>query len=326
MANKFKIPLEAKNTSNRPGFLVIKNRKRPASATSVKLLDPDTLVCCSFLGRTLYLIHMDPEACSSRVLSSVETTYKGEGTETDLCDANRSGQIITSNFYKGSFTQYHRSGDFITKIEDLGIKVDGFVHGVKFVSADVIAVTATTGQTGVHFFDRNTSELLLFIPVPTKTQDVCFVAANRMVVLTTHGAPKRKSQPGYRSDLLLFEFDIAEKSHRLLRAATYSDSHFDCAVAHQDQIYLTDQVNDCVKVFDPKDLRQTGKIGGFCFPHGLDIAFGLMAVTNYGTNDVHIIPMPDRRSFQPIMATVRKQHYRISGWLQRKYRALKHAQ
>lgn len=314
---KFKIPLEEKNISDRPPFLVIKNRKRPASATSVKFLDPNTLVCCSFLGRTLYLIHLDHEAATSRVLDSVETTYMGADTETDLCHANEFGQIVTSNFYKGTFTRYQRLGENLATTEDLGFKVEGFVHGIKYYTSDILVATATTKKTGVYFFDQNTCQQLLFIPVPTKTQDVCFLSKERMVVLTTHGAPKRKDQPGYHSDLLLYEFDLSKRSYQLLRAASYSDCHFDCAVVHDGQIFLTDQVNDRVKIFDREDLQQTGEIRGFSFPHGLDIAFGLMAVTNYGTNDIDILKMEDfPRSAGPILA-LRKFRYRTVRWLGR---------
>lgn len=98
---KFKITMEAVNNSNRAPFLYIMNRKRSASVTSVKFMDANTLVCCSFLGQKIYLIRIDPSNGSSTVLDSAVTQFHGLGTETDLCDANSSGQVITSNFYKG---------------------------------------------------------------------------------------------------------------------------------------------------------------------------------------------------------------------------------
>ena len=140
-----------------------------------------------------------------------------------------------------------------------------------------------------------------------------------MVVVANHGAPKKAGQSGYRSDLMLFDFDVDKGSFELIRTTSYVDCHFDCAVAHEGLIFVTDQANDCVKAFDSEDLYQVGEIKGFSFPHGVDIGFGLMAVTNYGTNDIDIITL---KKYYPSLKVFSKQRFRITYWLRRKLQRL----
>lgn len=316
----FKIRLETKFASDRPRFLFIKNRKRSACATSVKILDPSTLVCCSLLGRTMYLVKFDRRTCAAHVLSTIETSFEDSGTETDLCDANDAGQIVTSNFYKGSGSLYQRVGDAIVKVSDFPFRVNGFAHGVKFYRSGIVAMTITTGRPGVFFFHTNEDEELLHIPIENvKAQDVCFLSDTKMVVVANHGAPTKQGQNGYRSDVMLFEFCINSRTYTLTKTASYTDCHFDCATAHNSHIFVTDQVNDSVKVFDSIDLYQVDEIKGFSFPHGLDIAFNLMAVTNYGTNDIDIIPLRDRNRVSRALSKLR---YRVVHRLRRRFRDL----
>jgi hypothetical protein len=48
-----------------------------------------------------------------------------------------------------------------------------------------------------------------------------------------------------------------------------------------------------VKVLDPDSLAEIGRIDGYDFPHGIDIRFGMLAVTNYGANTIDIRAIED---------------------------------
>lgn len=309
--------MEAVNNSDRPAFLYIGSRKRSALVTSVRFLDSQTLVCCSLLGRRIYLISIDPTTGNSDVLDCAETEFSGQGTETDLCDANSENEVITSNFYKGSVTKYRREGVRILFVKDLDFRVEGFVHGVKFYQPQIISITNTNKKKGVYFFYEDQRETLLHIPLASKAQDVCFPSKTRVIVLTTLGNPRPNQHTMYRSDLMLFKIDVANGTQHLIRVASYVDCHFDCCIIHNGQLFVTDQFNNCVKIFDPDDLMQTGEIPGFDFPHGLDIQHDLMAVTNYGSNDIDIIPMKTLASHGPKMLMLMKFRYRTRSWIRR---------
>lgn len=53
-------------------------------------------------------------------------------------------------------------------------------------------------------------------------------------------------------------------------------------MVHRDggRIFLTDQRNDCVRILDSDSLAGLARIEGYDFPHGIDIGFGMLAVTN----------------------------------------------
>jgi hypothetical protein len=46
----------------------------------------------------------------------------------------------------------------------------------------------------------------------------------------------------------------------------------------------------CVLIADANTLDQIGEIGGYDFPHGIDINYGMIALTSYGNNSISIRP------------------------------------
>ena len=129
------------------------------------------------------------------------------------------------------------------------------------------------------------------VDLPLKTQDVDFLSEREMIVLAVHGAPRRGKQEPYGSDLCRITFDPATGRSEPGPRRTFEDTHFDACVLHAGRIFLTDQRNDCVRLFDPVTLESIGEIGGYDFPHGIDIDFGLLAVTNYGANTIALRPI-----------------------------------
>jgi hypothetical protein len=288
---KLVIPFEDINQSGR-GPLFIKDRKRLATMTSVKILDENTLTGCSFVGRKIYLTRFDRKKKTYSMLDSINTTYAGETTETDLCDADSQGNIITSNFYLGTFTHYRRVGDKLEFVRDLPFSLGGAVHGVKFYSDDIIAVTVTKGPTGVHFLNIKTLEPVLHVEFPVKTQDACILSDNKMLMLAAHGTPKSKVGSMYHSTVSIVDFDLNKKTYTIVKTKECGLGHFDCATYHNGKVFLTDQFNDCVKVMNPETLDMVDSIKGFDFPHGIDIKYNMLAVSNYGNNTIQILPQP----------------------------------
>lgn len=274
----------------RPVYL--ERRGRYATVTSVKLLDPETLVCASFLEKKLYLVRFDRAAGRHRILDEIATTHRGIPVETDLADVDGSGErIALSNFHHGSLGLYRRTGDRLAFEADLDFGLSAKVHGVRFLDRDRIAVTVGSGPTGIRFFDLASGRPSIHVDLPLKTQDVAFVSEQEMIVLAVHGAPRRRRQQAYASDVCRIRFDLATGRSEIGPRRSFEDTHFDACVLHAGRLYLTDQRNDCVRILDPESFASLGEVRGYDFPHGIDVRFGQLAVSNYGSNSIDLRPI-----------------------------------
>ena len=263
-----------------------------------------------------YLIRFDLDSRSQETIQRIETVYDGEAVSTDLMDL-LNGRFVTTNFHLGNCTSYSYGPGGIQHRRDLPTGLTGTVHGVKFFTDEVIAVTFShpftraapksrlaravrkgrrslfgvpgDKQRGVHFFETETMRHLFHIPSENKGQDVQFLSPNRLVMIGVAGRPRHQAHECYPSEMELVEFDLADGESRLLHSVRFENTHLDCAAFDGDAIYVTDQSNDSVLVVTP-DLEPKSRIEGFSFPHGIDIAHGLMAVTNYGTNSIDVAP------------------------------------
>ena len=290
----FVIPLpDLTGRGLRPVYL--ERRGRYATVTSVKFLDAETLVCASFLEKKLYLVRFDAKRKTSQILDEIATTHRGVPVETDLADADPAGEnVIVSNFHHGSFTQFRRDGDRLVHVRDLAFGLTASkVHGVKYLTPDVFAGTLGSRPTGVRFFDLIRTKPMLQVDLPLKSQDVSFLSDREMIVLAVHGAPTRKRQKPYASELARVTFDFDTGAFEIGVRRIFEDTHFDASVIHAGRLWLTDQRNDCVKLFDPDSLDEIGRIDGYDFPHGIDLEFGMLAVTNYGANTIDIRAVED---------------------------------
>jgi hypothetical protein len=291
----FVIPLpDLTGRGLRPVYL--ERRSRYATVTSVKLLDPETLVCASFLEKKLYLVRFDVEQGTHRILDEIATTHRGVPVETDLADADPSGELIAlSNFHHGSLGLYRRDGERLAFVRDLDCGLDAKVHGVKFSSCDLVAVTVGSSPTGVRFFDLASGRPAVHVDLPLKTQDVAFLSEREMIVLAVHGAPRRRRQADYGSDVCRVRFDPVSGRCEVGPLRTFEDTHFDACVLHDGRLFLTDQRNDRVEILDPDSLTIVGSLEGYDFPHGIDVRFGRIAVSNYGTNTIDLRRVADLR-------------------------------
>ena len=266
----------------------IGDRSRYSTVTSAQYLTERLMVCGSFYGRSLHLVKLDVAGQTYALGNSVATTHCGALVETDLCGVDPSGEFFAaSNFHQGTSTLYRHDGDGgIFFVRDLPFKVGGFVHGIKFYDQQTIAVTACNGPSGVHFFDIESGRQLLHVSIPRKAQDVTFISPTRMIVVSVLGAPRSYSAPIYDSEVQIIDFDLKTGTHKNSVTRIFPRAHFDCGVVYENLFYVTDQYNNCVVVLDPDTLDSKYDLGGYDFPHGIDVKYGMTAVTNYGTNTV----------------------------------------
>jgi hypothetical protein len=268
--------------------LYIAERQRFATATSVKLIDKNTLVCTSLLGRKIYLIRFDVDAGTYQVLDCIDTTLDGQKIETDLCDLDGQGHIATSNCGSDSFTLYKHVQGKLHHVRDLPVKRKTYMHGVKFYTPEIIVGASTRKPMGVHFYDIATMTPLLYMPTPIRTKDVTFLSASRMAVILVYATATTAERDTYRSEVQLVDFNLASKTYQVAASTIIEGNHVDCIHAHAGRLYTNLQYTSDVLVLDANTLKEVGTIKGYDFPHGVDVNYGLLAVSDYGRNCIDL--------------------------------------
>lgn len=287
-ARRLVIPIEDISSSREDVY--IGDRLRKSTATSVVLLDADTLACCHFNGCRMFLIRFDLERGSHTILDTIDTTFKGERCETDLMGGDGAGRLVTSNFFQQTCSLYRRDGDRLQFVKDLGYSTGDRVHGVKFYAPDVVAVTGRYDAGGVHFFDCNTLERRFFLKARgLSVQDACFPRATRAIIVSVHGSPQLyRPREIYSSVVHIVDFDMSKAASRVVRKRIFPAAHFDAIAFCDGRVFITDQYNNLVLVLDSETLEQSAALEGYDFAHGLDVNFNMVAASNYGNNTIEI--------------------------------------
>jgi hypothetical protein len=291
---RLKIKLE--DLSQEPGLswrgLWAGKKMRFATITSVKFMDVKTLVCTSLLGRKIYLIRLFPIKGTYKILDKLDTTYQGRKTETDLLDIDEHGNIFTCNCNAGSLSQYRIvDGKHLQHVRDMETGMQGFIHGVKVYSPDIICAAFIGGPMGIHFYDIHTMQQLLHVKTDIKAKDVCFTSSTQLAMVTMYGQVTSKKAEHYDSEIQVMNFDIKSKQYNLVQKKKFEGCHFDCIVFRNGHFYINEQFSGKILIVEPNKLEIINAISGFDFPHGLDIQNTTLAVSNYGSNSVDIIKM-----------------------------------
>jgi hypothetical protein len=107
-------------------------------------------------------------------------------------------------------------------------------------------------------------------------------------VLVTDGSPDRHVQELYSSSALLVDFDLRAGSYEIVRRATYRGGQIDAGVVRAGCLHAVDSYRGTIIESDAGTLETIRETGGYNFPHGIDIGYGMMAVTSYGDNSIDI--------------------------------------
>ncbi|MEH6551793.1 MAG: hypothetical protein V7744_17595 [Pseudomonadales bacterium] len=262
---------------------------RASTATSVILLNPDTLVCCHFDGCKIFLVNFNLHDGTYNFIDSLDTTFNGQKTSTDLMATDGHGNLLTSNFFHKSCTFYRFENNKIEHAADINHTIENFVHGVKYYNRDIVAVTSRNQSGGVHFIDRKTHKVIFRLNTPDlSVQDICFLSDNRLVMVSGNGSPELHSSDIYSSVLHVVDFSMNGKTASVVKAKVFEASHLDQIALHQNNLYFTDQYNNEVICLDAETLEPSGHYENYDFPHGIDVNHGIIAVTNYGSNTVEL--------------------------------------
>jgi len=266
---------------------------RPSSMTGVTLLEPDLLVCSSYWMREIYLVKFDDE--KYEILDKQSTLSNNKPTQTELLDSFKTldgYKVIASNFSNHPLSCYEVKNNKIKFLNSFPNIELGICHGVKIYSHDKIfaAVSGCSNPNkGIYGFKDSVSKPYFHLIHNWLCKDLGFLDDSRMVVLTCSSAPNENQKRIY--DTALEVYDITKNS-KIIDRIEFKNTHADSIKIVNNDIFVTvEEVETNGSVwkfkFDSK-LHFIEKIGQYSFPHGIDVKFGLIAVTEYGNSTVVI--------------------------------------
>jgi WD40 repeat protein len=237
----------------------------------------------------MHLVHFDLNNQTYQVICSTDTTYEGQKCETDLLAIDDHGNIIATNFNQNTCSLYTYTHDKIVHTRDLSYNAGNRVHGLRFVNASTVAVTCRLDQSGVHFFDINTcKQVALYKTTDTSIQDLCLLPRDVFAMISGDGTPLLRPDLIYSSCLSLIKYNLKQNQFNRTIQKEFPASHFDNIIHYNNTLYITDQYNNRVVRVDAQTLQDVGDLTGYNFPHGIDVNYGMIAVTNYGNNTIII--------------------------------------
>lgn len=288
--NELIIPIE--NLSLETPQVFVGDRPRPSTVTSVIFLSPNLIVCSHFNGCKMFVIKFDLLSNAFEVVQTLDTTYNGQKCETDLLASDDYGSIVSTNFFKHTCTLYEYRDGKINYGRDLKYNAGDHVHGLKFIDKDTIAVTSRHNHSGIHFFDFHSSEKkAVYKTEEISIQDIALTSDDTLVMISGAGTPLIRPKQIYSSRASLIRFDIEKNIFTRIKDCDFPSAHFDNVISYENILYITDQYNNKVIKLAPNNLQYLGELRGYNFPHGIDVRYGLIAVTNYGNNTISIKPL-----------------------------------
>lgn len=285
------------------------NQKRYSSMTSIVFINEHLLVCASYYNKKLYLIDFDIEKNTYNIIHIVNSYgSKNHLTSSDLIDYNGE-YIVTSNLSSCSISLYKIEKERIVYIKSIINKEYGLCHGVKFNPFyKNIVFFSTTGsknaKCGVYAINYNIASPTPFFTLTHNNmlaKDLCFSNINKNIlfVLFSENAPSPTEMKIYTCKVIMYNINIDKNEKEEIYELNFDKTfHGDCIQYHNNKLYLTSQeINSEGFIYEilieDNKLFLNRKINGYSFPHGLDIRYNLIGITEYGNNSIFISTFDD---------------------------------
>lgn len=303
------IPFELDKEKCKKDLLYYGDKQRYSSMTGIVFINEHLFVCSSFCMREMYLVEFNLDKNTYSILDTIDTLGEnGKPCTTDLIDLyideNGKIELITSDFSSSSISIYELVNYKKLKyIKSITNKVCGHCHGISYYpqNKDIIVFTTTGTKNpycGTYAINKNKSSNPFFgiREEGWLGKDVTFVNDKIMAVLYCDSAPNPRIKRYYSTRMVIYEVDIFGNKSRKLDEFKIDRHHVDSCIYRNGKIYITIEgveEEGRIMVFDID--TKTGKLkhtrdikNNYFFPHGIDIKFGMIAVTEYGRSDVII--------------------------------------
>ena len=278
------------------------NKDRFSSLTGVIFISSNLLVACSYFNRRIYLIHFDLEKNTYEILHTINTiNSKRKKVVSDLLDYNGK-YILASNLLDCSISLYYIIDNKLYYKKTITNKNLGLCHGISFYPSQNDIVFFTTSGTknpncGIYGLNLINNKIIVSVTENNLlAKDVCFsLDGKKMYGIYSESAPSGIEKRIYSGKLVIYDINlkcekkIIKKSELLL-----SDCHVDSIKVKDNKIYITAQELDAYGyiyelIENDKKIILLNKFVNYDFPHGIDINFDMLGVTEYGKNCLNII-------------------------------------
>lgn len=262
-------------------------RERYSAATDVEFIDDNLLASIAFNSRTLYQIALLPNG-----LYQIIDQQKVKNAP-DTMDY-KNGLLVTADFpyqtphgYASVYEYEH--GKFRLK-KELQIS-NTKSHGSTILDNRTIIITSNSDHNrGLLFIDIIDNKITRFDNLRFYPKDTC-IHDGKLFVTCSASLPFIGKEVKVLSSIL-YAFDLAtmEKIDELPFHGQTDSIAFD-----GEDGFITLQSEDSLLhfKFENNKLGFVKFIGGFSFPHGIDIHNGKVAVTNYGDNTIRVFDKPE---------------------------------
>ena len=208
-----------------------------------------------------------------------------------------------------AFGPLHGAKFFTVEAANAGVPLPDGMGGEPYVPDDLMLVAATfpsNPQAGVYLVDIGTGTARLSVLEPSwSAKDACLVplsggasAASTGVGLLTifvdTKVPFEPAEPG-NSKVCLHRLDFADARAIKCDEVVMPRTTTDACDFHDGQAFVTMETESdggVVAVFGIEQaahsLVDVGHVGGYDFPHGIDVFQDQIAVTEYGACAVHV--------------------------------------
>lgn len=289
---KINFSLDVKNDDK---LLFYGNKNRWSSLTGIVFISNNLLVTNSFYNRKLYLIEFDIDKNSYNIISNIDTiNSKKQTVVTDLVHYN-GNHIVTSNLLDCSVSLYKIYEKKLIYLKTIENKHLGLCHGVHFYplqSNILFFATSGTSNPNCGIYGINLKNKNPFISITENNllaKDLCFTPDGKLMFgIYSESAPSATEKRFYSSKVVMYNVNsltsISKKNDLYL-----PNCHIDCIKHFDNKIYITSQeLEDGGYIYEisynDEMMEIINKKGPYQFPHGLDISFNLIAITEYGTN------------------------------------------
>jgi hypothetical protein len=279
------------------------NKDRYSSLTGVIFISSNLLVACSYFNRRIYLIHFDLEKNTYEILHTINTiNSKREKVVSDLLDYNGK-YIVTSNLVDCSISLYYIIDNKLHYKKTITNKNLGLCHGISFhpsVKDIVFFTTSGTKNPNCGIYGLNTIDNKIIVSVTENNllaKDVCFsVDGNKMYGIYSESAPSGIEKRVYSGKLVIYNINLQSEKNKIIKKSELLllNCHVDAIKVKDDKIYITAQELDAdgyiyELIENDEKIILLNKFGNYDFPHGIDINFDMLGVTEYGKNCLNIM-------------------------------------
>jgi hypothetical protein len=270
--------------------LLVGNKTRESSLTDVGFISDSLIVCCDRQTKILYLLIINFETNSSKIIHQVDLQFKPDlfdVSNNTIYIANLNEIISVYKIVDNKTLNFIRNYSFGSNYQYHGIYVKGellFLAGTfsqKIITVYNLTRIGHTDYTIPRLENKN-------------LKDIVFIDKDRILIIASDGVPigSNKKENPYKSYIYLYIFN--GHNFNFLDGITYENCHVDSVIFTEGKYFVTSQLNDTGYILngyiENNFLIPQSHINVPDFPHGLAVSKckKYIAYTCYSTSSLYI--------------------------------------